>query len=147
MNIIKAEMEHLDKAAELFDGYRQFYGQEPDAESGKKFLKERIEKKDSVIFIAQDAGGNGMGFVQLYPLLSSVAMMRVWLLNDLYVKEEFRKHGVASALMEKAEEFGRSTGAKFVFLETARDNNKAQKLYEKLGWERDEEHFIYFKEV
>ena len=144
IKIIQAHIEHVDKIVDLYGGYRVFYGREKDVEKEKTFIKQRIENNESVIFLAVDDGGSAMGFIQLYPLFSSVAMRRIWLLNDLYVDKEYRKRGVASALLDRAIEFGKSTGALYVSLETGMENLNAQKLYEKHGWEQDTEHFIYF---
>ena len=144
IKIIQAHIEHVDKIVDLYGGYRVFYGREKDVEKEKTFIKQRIENNESVIFLAVDDDGSAMGFIQLYPLFSSVAMRRIWLLNDLYVDKEYRKRGVASALLDRAIEFGKSTGALNVFLETGMENKEAQKLYEKQGWEQDTEHFIYF---
>ena len=47
-----------------------------------------------------------------------------------------RRQGYASALMEKAEEFARETGANKIWFDTAPGLEAAQKLYEKLGYAR-----------
>lgn len=146
IKILHARIEHLDKVVDLYGGYREFYEQKQDIERERSFVKQRIENNESVIFLAIDDDGSGMGFIQLYPLFSSVAMRRIWLLNDLYVDKNYRKIGVASALLKRAIEFGKSTGARYVFLETGLENDIAQNLYEKLGWERDDKHYIYFRE-
>ena len=40
-------------------------------------------------------GDNYVGFIQLYPSFSTVSLKRQWILNDLYVKEEYRNKGYA----------------------------------------------------
>jgi ribosomal protein S18 acetylase RimI-like enzyme len=146
IKIVQAHLEHIDKVVDLYGGYRVFYGQERDREREKSFLEQRIEKQESVILLAMDEDGDAMGFTQLYPLFSSVTMRRVWLLNDLYVDSNFRRRGVAAALLDSAFDYAKNTGARHIMLETAMDNYDAQKLYEKNGWERDDETFMYFKE-
>lgn len=140
-DIVRATPEHLDVATELFDGYRTFYGQTSDLRGAQTFLQERMERDESVLFMAMD-GDMGLGFTQLYPLFSSVSMGSLWLLNDLYVAPEARKRGVGAALLERAREFARETGAVGLELSTAK-NFSAQRLYEKLGWERDEDYYHY----
>ena len=46
------------------------------------------------------------GFVQLYPMFSSVRARRTWVLNDLFVEAQFRRGGIAGSLtsMQVAEE-------------------------------------------
>lgn len=146
IKIVEAHPEHLDKLVELYGGYRVFYENEREPEKEKRFLKQRMENNESVIFLALDEDGSGMGFIQLYPLFSSVSMKRVWLLNDLYVDEDFRRKGVATALLDRAVEFGKSSGARHIMLETANDNFEAQKLYENHGWETDDGFKHYFRE-
>ena len=138
MIVLKATKVNLDQIVPLFDGYRVFYKQASDLDASKNFLEERFSKSDSVIFIALDSDGTGLGFTQLYPSFSSVSMQRTYILNDLYVISEARKKGVGEALMEAAKQFVIASGSKGLTLETAVDN-PAQKLYQRLGWKKDKE--------
>jgi ribosomal protein S18 acetylase RimI-like enzyme len=143
MKIIKAELKDLEAAAALFNEYRVFYKKNPDLEGAKKFLRERIENNESVIFLALSDRGDAIGFVQLYPLFSSTGMKRLWLLNDLYVNENFRRMGVGGTLIGKAKQLARETDARGLLLETANDNYEAQSLYIKTGWIKDEDHSYF----
>lgn len=142
MKILTATLANLDQIAPLFNGYRVFYKQPSSIEAAKAFLSDRFQKNDSVIFLAVDDFGNGMGFTQLYPSFSSVAMQRTYILNDLFVSEEHRNKGVAEAIMEHAKTFAKSQNARGLTLETDADN-PAQKLYERLGWVKDTEVFHF----
>lgn len=137
----KATHMDLDSLVPLFDAYRQFYKQAPDPEGARRFLAGRLEREESVVFLAFN-GDRAVGFTQLYPQFSSVGMDRNWLLNDLYVEEGARKLGVGLRLLEVARDFGRQTGARWLLLETGVDNYAAQALYEKAGWTRVEEAFF-----
>ena len=95
-----------------------------------------------MLFLALD-GESGIGFTQLYKSFSSVSMGRLWVLNDLFVAPEARRRGVAVVLMEHAREFAAATGALGLELATATDNLTAQRLYEKLGWKRDDDFYHY----
>ncbi len=148
MILNKASLKDLDLIAPLFDLYRQFYKQSSDLQSAKEFLSGRIANNESVIFWALDEDNiEGMGFVQLYPLFSSVGMKRLWLLNDLYVHEDYRKMGVGEALMKRSGEFAVETNAKGIILETQKTNSQAQNLYDKLGYKRDKEHYYFYLET
>ena len=103
----------------------------------------RLSKGESVLFFARH-DGVAAGFVHLYPVFSSTNLTRQWILNDLYVVPDSRKNGVARALMARARQFAESTQADGLMLETATDNSTAQRLYERLGWKRDEEFYRYF---
>ena len=128
-----------DLVAPLFDAYRQFYEQPSDPGLARAFIAARLENHESVIFLAERAG-RPVGFVQLYPLFSSTAARprRLWLLNDLFVAPEARGAGVGRALMERARRLAEETGAVGLELATARGNATAQRLYESLGYRRDD---------
>ena len=101
IEVKKATLDDLEELAPLFDGYRIFYEKSSDLEGANAFLKERIEKNESQVFIAY-SDGLACGFVQLYPLFSSTRMQRLWLLNDLYVNPDFRGKGASIALIDRA---------------------------------------------
>ncbi len=134
----RATLDDLDALASLFDGYRVFYEQASDPALARAFIEERLRRDESVIFIARDGENReALGFTQLYPLFSSVAARRIWVLNDLFVAATARKRGVARALMECARDFATEAGALRLILETAEDNHAAQALYESLGYVRE----------
>ncbi|MEY8191635.1 GNAT family N-acetyltransferase [Peribacillus simplex] len=143
MSIQKATLHELESLTELFDLYRVFYEQASDPGRAREFLRERLTNGESVVFMAYDEG-NPIGFVQLYPSFSSVSIMRSWVLNDLFVKESARKKGFGEELLNAAIMFAREAGAKGVSLETGKDNVNAQRLYEKIGFVRETNHFYYF---
>lgn len=142
LDVLRADASHLDLLAPLFDGYRQFYGQPSDLSGSRAFLAERLGREESVIFVALDEG-TPVGFTQLYPSFTSVGMRRLWILNDLFVAPRGRRKGVGAALLERAKQHGRDTGARRLTLSTAADNLAAQALYEANGWERDERFYTY----
>lgn len=129
--------------APLFDQYRVFYGRSSDLDGSYSFLRERWIARESVLFVAMDATQAALGFVQLYPLFLSDRMRRFWLLNDLYVRPESRRNGIARALMQRAEQHAIETGSAGLALSTAVDNAKAQPLYESMGYVRDRDFFYY----
>ena len=144
MDIIKAGIADLDLIVPLFDAYRQFYEQDADPEKVKAFLHTRIQREESVIFLALMEGSReAMGFTQLYPSFSSVSMQRLWILNDLFVDPKHRKKGVATSLMNTARQLAEDTRSKGLMLETGKGNHNAQALYEKLGYKKEENYFVY----
>jgi ribosomal protein S18 acetylase RimI-like enzyme len=52
-------------------------------------------------------------------------------------------HGVARALLERAERLARETDSVGITLSTATDNLKAQRLYESMGYRRETVFFVY----
>ncbi|MDM5178934.1 GNAT family N-acetyltransferase [Massilia sp. DJPM01] len=143
MDIRQAGLADLDALSVLFDGYRQFYGRESDVPAAKKFLSDRIQHAESVVFIAHE-GADPIGFVQLYPSFSSVSLGRIYILNDLFVNEAGRRKGVGAGLLAASIEFAKSAGAIRLALSTANTNTSAQALYETEGWERDDDFFYIY---
>ncbi|BAY15995.1 acetyltransferase [Anabaenopsis circularis NIES-21] len=142
MEVFLANINHLESVSVIFNQYRIFYNQASNIEAAKEFLEERFKNKDSVVFAAND-NGELVGFTQLYPSFSSVSMKRVWILNDLYVKESYRRKGVANLLMSAAEEYAKESGAVRVILATQISNIAAQKLYEVRDYIKNEEFYHY----
>lgn len=142
LRIVRATAADADRIAPLFDAYRQFYRHKPDLAAARAFIGDRLHRDESVIFLAL-AGEEAVGFVQLYPCFSSTAMKRMWILNDLFVNPAARQRGAGRALMERARQWALETKADGLWLETAVDNHPAQRLYESLGWKRDNDYFRY----
>ena len=134
----RATLADLDLIVPLFDAYRQFYEQTPDPALAREFLRERLEREQSVIFLAVREDGSAAGFTQIYPSFSSAKAQRIFILNDLFVDPSARRRGVGQRLLQEAAEFGRSAGAIRLTLSTAHTNSTAQSLYEAQGWRRDE---------
>lgn len=142
LQVQRATHHELDELLPLFAGYLRFYDKPVDEARVRGFLSARLRANESVVFLAR-RGDTCLGFVQLYPAWSSLSQARSWILNDLFVTPGARGGGVARALMEAARQFGAETGAVELFLQTARDNTTAQRLYESLGWRRDDDFLVY----
>ena len=146
IKIIKAKKENINDVGILFDLYRQFYKYNPELKKSTKYIKERISKKDSTIFVCyQDK--EACGFVQLYETFDSLNINKKLILYDLYVKKDYRKKGVGKILMNKAKEFAVKHKFKIIELSTAITNKKAQSLYETLEYKRDKEYYNYYLEL
>jgi len=133
----------VDRVALLFDAYRQFYGLPSNLSLCRNYLAERLGRDESVVLLAAEADGTTLGFVQMYPGFSSLAAARTYVLYDLFVDPAARQRGVGRRLMEAAAEEARRRGAVSLVLSTAKTNHPAQRLYESLGWVRDEEFYEY----
>ena len=139
----------VDQLVPLFEAYRAFYQRPADEHTARRFLERRLQNGDSAILLAVDGdeADRAVGFIQLYPVYSSLRMARALILNDLFVDPGHRRLGVARSLMNAARDFARSAGAVSLSLETARDNATARALYESLGWAHDETFLQYTLDV
>ena len=140
--IERAKPDQVNELVDLFAGYLHFYKKPADPGAIRDFLAQRLQREQSVIFLARQNDAP-VGFVQLYPAFNSLSLKPNWILNDLYVAEHARRAGVALLLMNAARGLAEQTGACELFLQTARDNRSAQRLYEQLGYERDDEFLVY----
>lgn len=140
-----AEPRDLESVAVLFDAYRQFYEKPADLALARRYIIERYQRKESVIIVAENAGGDIVGFTQLYPAFCSVLADRTFVLYDLFVAPAARGTGAGRALMEAAETHARRSGAARLELQTAKTNVIGQTLYESCGWQRDNDFYVYSK--
>ena len=137
MKVREAKLSDLKNLSVLFNSYRMFYGKKFDLEVAEEFLRSRIEKKDSKIFVC-DFNNELSGFVQLYPLFSSTRVSKYWLLNDLYVDVNKRGKGFSKLLIERSKELVIESKACGMMLETEKSNDIGNKLYPSTGFKINE---------
>ena len=141
-----ASLQDVEVIASLFDAYRQFYEQPPDIRLATTFIRERIQRNESVIIVAENED-QVLGFCQLYPTFCSVAAAPIYTLYDLFVRPEARNSGTGKTLLLAAEQHAAHNGFARMDLTTAKTNISAQSLYESLGWIRDGVFYAYSKSV
>lgn len=137
MSIRHARLADVAPLGALLDGYRAFYAQASDPDAARRFVTRRLELGDSRLLVHED-DDSLTGFVQCYPLFSTVRLAPQWRLNDLFVAPEARGRGIGHALMRAAADQARAEGVHQLTLATGADNRVAQALYESEGWRRDE---------
>jgi GNAT superfamily N-acetyltransferase len=131
--VVQVGVDEVGAAAGLFVGYLDFYGRQATLDEAREFLLQRMTRNESVVLLARRAG-EWVGFTQVFPTFSSVAMAPVWVLNDLFVRPEARHGGVGRALVRAVVDRAAAAGAVRVTLSTAADNTLAQVLYESEGF-------------
>ena len=65
----QATVHDLDALVSLFDAYRQFYRQPSEPDRIRRFILDRFEHNQSVIFVAAIQGAL-IGLTQVYPSFS-----------------------------------------------------------------------------
>ena len=146
LDIIQASRKDIEQVAYLFDQYRVFYKMPSDIIAAKNFVNSRLTQKDSLIFLAIGET-SAVAFMQIYPAFSSVAMLPIWILNDLFVDSSARRTGCARKLMEYLQERAKQEGIFSIKLATAVNNNKAKSLYESLGYRLNQDFDNYSKRI
>lgn len=132
-SVRRAEMSDLVQLSRLFNQHRMFNLKSSNLRAVENFIFQRLNQQDSFIFVYENEQNILNGFIQLYPILSSVSMQQALILNDLYVDESFRNKGVATELMQGIINFARTEQFAWMELETGIQNSKAQAQYRKMG--------------
>lgn len=86
-------------------------------------------KRGGVFEIIEDADGNLLGTVGLYPIDAETVELR-----KMYFDKKLRGRGVGRKTLQKMIEKARSLGYKRIYLETAKILKEAVHLYEKFGF-------------
>ena len=139
VTIAPATSDDLDDAVPLFAGYQRFYaGEARDDGHNRAFLTRFLAPSDDgLLLLARDeATSEPLGFANLYWTFSSVGAEEHALLNDLFVADGARGRNVGHALIEAAARAGAERGCRRMSWQTALDNRRAQRLYDRFEAER-----------
>jgi len=92
------------------------------------YLAELENSGVSFCFLARNADRRAVGFCSFWRILDELHI------NNLAVLPEFRRTGIASALLEFVLQYGVALGARRATLEMRRSNDHARLLYERFGF-------------
>jgi GNAT superfamily N-acetyltransferase len=87
--------------------------------------------------IARDDAGAATGFATVFWSWSTTDGGRIGVMNDLFVVEAARGRGIAEQLIEACRRAAADHGAGQVTWQTAPDNARAQRVYERVGGHRE----------
>jgi len=104
----------------------------------RQHLERVVGHQANAVLVARDADGVIVGTTTLvtFPLATGI---RAWI-HDVVVDEGHRARGVGTALTRAALEHARAVGAWTVDLTTRPWREDANRLYERMGFERRETH-------
>jgi GNAT superfamily N-acetyltransferase len=94
--------------------------------------------REGVQLIARNDRTEAVGFATVYWTWDTLIAARVGIMHDLFVLPSARGRGVADLLIEACVEECRRHRAAKLGWQTARDNTRAQAVYERVGASRDE---------
>ena len=94
-----------------------------------------LDSKDACVYVAEE-GGRIVGYVYaaLEPLSWKELRGPAGFIHDVLVREDARRSGVATQLLDAAIAWLRDRGAPRVILWTAAPNAPAQKLFRRMGF-------------
>jgi GNAT superfamily N-acetyltransferase len=94
--------------------------------------------REGVQLIARNGGEEAVGFATVYWTWDTLIAARAGIMHDLFVVPSSRGTGVVDLLIGACLEECRRHGAAKLGWQTARDNTRAQRVYERVGATRDE---------
>ena len=114
-----------------------------DLESTIEHKKDDIQSENSYMFVAEDSE-DMIGFIsatveESIPIFSRGDKLKI---NEVYVLPEYRRKGVASELMDRIEELAEDRKVETVELSVDVENDSAQELYRKHGFEAGRKRMI-----
>jgi len=124
-----------DKASwkELYVAYLKFYESEP-VESSTELLWNRLTKDEPEIQgLVAVSNGEVVGIAHFHYQISTWTHTFHCYLEDLYVAEDARGKGAASALIAAVEDFAIQNKCSELFWITKESNTVARKLYERVA--------------
>jgi GNAT superfamily N-acetyltransferase len=124
----------------LVRAYCDFYEVAPSDEDLLALSRALIAdpEREGLQLLARDDSGRAVGFATVFWLWSTLSASRVGLMNDLFVAPEGRGSGAADALIEECRRRCAARGATRLVWQTAKDNARAQAVYERAGATREE---------
>jgi GNAT superfamily N-acetyltransferase len=130
----------LPELLPLMRGYCDFYEVDPSDEELLAMSRALIADPDreGIQLIARDQEGRPVGFATIFWTWSTLSASRVGVMNDLFVSEQARGTGVVEDLIAACADRSRRQGATSLDWTTARDNFRAQRVYDRIGARRDE---------
>ena len=130
----------LEELLPLMRGYCDFYRVAPPDEDLLAMARALIAdpRREGVQILARDPDGRAVGFATVFWTWSTLSASRIGVMNDLFVERSARGRGVAEALIRECVERCRARGARSLSWQTAKDNRRAQGVYERVGAVREE---------
>ena len=135
--VVEADLEDL---LPLMRAYCDFYEVDPGDDALLALSRALIAdpEHEGLQLIARADDGRALGFATIFWSWSTLSAARIGVMNDLFVADHARGDGLADALIAECVERCRERGATSLGWQTAKDNHRAQAVYERVGGERSE---------
>jgi GNAT superfamily N-acetyltransferase len=130
----------LPELLPLMRGYCDFYEVDPPDDELVVMSRELMARPEleGVQLIARDEDERAVGFATIFWTWSTLSASRIAVMNDLFVSPDARGGGTAEALIAACAERAREHGATSLDWQTARDNERARRVYDRIGGHADD---------
>lgn len=122
--IIPMALAHLDQVAEL---EKICFPEDPWS---RRLIEEALACENTVSLLALAEDGGVLGYLFFTAVLDEGGV------DNIAVRPEARRQGIASALLDAFHRYGREHGLGSLFLDVRPSNQEALALYEKLGYRK-----------
>jgi GNAT superfamily N-acetyltransferase len=129
----------------LMRGYCDFYEVAPDDDDLLALSRALIAdpEREGFQLIARDDSSRPVGFATVFWTWSTLSAARIGVMNDLFVERGARGGGVAEGLIGECARLVHARGGRSLEWQTAKDNLRAQAVYDRVGGERDDRWLSY----
>lgn len=134
---LRAYRKLMSLFADAFDE-KDTYGDSPPSD---KYANELMSDSGFVALVAEDPSGQVVGGLCAYRLRKFEQERSEYYLYDLAVAAEWRRRGIATALIGDLKSIARADGAWVVFVQADHGDDPAIELYTSLGTREDVLHF------
>jgi GNAT superfamily N-acetyltransferase len=130
----------LEALLPLMRDYCDFYAVAPPDDELLALSRTLIADREheGLQLIGREPNGRAVGFATLFWLWSTLSASRIGLMNDLFVSGDARGGGLAERLIAACRERCADRGATALVWQTAKDNHRAQAVYDRVGGHRAE---------
>jgi len=139
MTIDRVAEADLEALLPLMRAYCDFYEVSPPDEALLAMSRALIAdpEREGVQLLARVDGG-AVGFATIFWSWATTSAERIGVMNDLYVAPEGRGTGLAEALIGACRAECTARGAGTLTWQTAPDNERAMKVYDRVGATREQ---------
>jgi GNAT superfamily N-acetyltransferase len=134
--------EDLEDLLPLMRAYCEFYEVAPTDDALLAMSRALLEdpEHDGIQLIARGPGPArpAIAFATVFWTWQTLSASRAAVMNDLYVAEHARGTRIADALIAACAAAAREHGAPHLTWQTAKDNRRAQAVYDRVGGRRSE---------
>ena len=109
---------NIDQEFKVNNWFENFYNENTNA----IFIAKNNEKIIGYVYVQITSVDDG-------PMKNKEA-----LIDGLYIEEDYRAQGISKILMNKAEEWAKENGVKYLYVNVLEENSRAVNLYKKLNF-------------
>jgi GNAT superfamily N-acetyltransferase len=118
----------------LIRAYLDFYkAPQPDEMRLQAFLDQLEANSTRAVQLVAEQDGRLVGFASLFASFDTLVAAEILVMNDLFVEDGHRRHGVGDALFEACRRYTRDHGYVRLDWVTASDNHVARRFYDRHG--------------